>query len=229
MILITPFPGVTTLKPGSATKPFPGVERGRRRRVGKEVGTGGGNLVLRAPGRRCFAASTATRSATARPTGRGTRACTSPATVRGSTTTGLLAARPGRRRDERLRPPDLDDRGRVGARRPSGGRRGRGLRRSDATTGQAIVAYVTLKAATRAPSRCSRSCATTSRSKIGAIASRRTSSSRPELPKTRSGKIMRRLLRDVAENRELGDTTTLADPAVVEEIRERALVGAGQE
>ena len=44
----------------------------------------------------------------------------------------------------------------------------------------------------------------------------------PELPKTRSGKIMRRLLRDVAENRPLGDTTTLADPAVVEEIRDRS-------
>jgi acetyl-CoA synthetase len=44
----------------------------------------------------------------------------------------------------------------------------------------------------------------------------------PELPKTRSGKIMRRLLRDIAENGTLGDTTTLADPAVVEEIRVRA-------
>jgi len=44
----------------------------------------------------------------------------------------------------------------------------------------------------------------------------------PELPKTRSGKIMRRLLRDVAENRPLGDTTTLADPAVVSEIKARA-------
>ena len=44
----------------------------------------------------------------------------------------------------------------------------------------------------------------------------------PELPKTRSGKIMRRLLRDVAENRPLGDTTTLADPAVVSEFAERA-------
>jgi acetyl-CoA synthetase len=44
----------------------------------------------------------------------------------------------------------------------------------------------------------------------------------PELPKTRSGKIMRRLLRDVAEHRPLGDTTTLADPAVVSEIAERA-------
>ena len=46
-----------------------------------------------------------------------------------------------------------------------------------------------------------------------------------ELPKTRSGKIMRRLLRDVAENRPLGDTTTLADPTVVEEIRDRSAGG----
>ena len=51
----------------------------------------------------------------------------------------------------------------------------------------------------------------------------------PELPKTRSGKIMRRLLRDVAENRALGDTTTLADPAVVEELRERGAAGAATE
>jgi acetyl-CoA synthetase len=43
-----------------------------------------------------------------------------------------------------------------------------------------------------------------------------------ELPKTRSGKIMRRLLKDVAEGRDLGDTTTLADPRVVEEIRKLA-------
>ena len=44
----------------------------------------------------------------------------------------------------------------------------------------------------------------------------------PDLTKTRSGKIMRRLLRDVAEGRDLGDTTTLADSSVVEEIRVRA-------
>jgi len=43
-----------------------------------------------------------------------------------------------------------------------------------------------------------------------------------DLPKTRSGKIMRRLLKDVAEGRDLGDTTTLADPGVVEEIKKRA-------
>jgi len=51
----------------------------------------------------------------------------------------------------------------------------------------------------------------------------------PELPKTRSGKIMRRLLRDVAENRQLGDITTLADPAVVDEIARRAQAEQGKE
>jgi acetyl-CoA synthetase len=58
--------------------------------------------------------------------------------------------------------------------------------------------------------------------KIGPIAKPANVVFTPELPKTRSGKIMRRLLRDVAENRPLGDTTTLADPAVVSEIAERA-------
>jgi acetyl-CoA synthetase len=58
--------------------------------------------------------------------------------------------------------------------------------------------------------------------KIGAIAKPANIVFTPELPKTRSGKIMRRLLRDVAENRPLGDTTTLADPTVVSEIQDRA-------
>ena len=49
----------------------------------------------------------------------------------------------------------------------------------------------------------------------------------PDLPKTRSGKIMRRLLRDIAEGRALGDTTTLADAGVVETIRENS--GAAEE
>ena len=59
--------------------------------------------------------------------------------------------------------------------------------------------------------------------KIGPIAKPANIVFTPELPKTRSGKIMRRLLRDVAEHRPLGDTTTLADPAVVSEIAERAV------
>ena len=56
---------------------------------------------------------------------------------------------------------------------------------------------------------------------IGAIAKPKTIYLTPDLPKTRSGKIMRRLLRDVAEGRNLGDTTTLADATVVDEIRRR--------
>ena len=56
-------------------------------------------------------------------------------------------------------------------------------------------------------------------SKIGSIASPKTIMFAPELPKTRSGKIMRRLLRDIANGQPLGDTTTLADSTVVETIR----------
>ena len=65
--------------------------------------------------------------------------------------------------------------------------------------------------------------------KIGAIAKPANIVFTPELPKTRSGKIMRRLLRDVAENRALGDTTTLADPSVVNELAERAAEEAAEE
>jgi acetyl-CoA synthetase len=49
----------------------------------------------------------------------------------------------------------------------------------------------------------------------------------PDLPKTRSGKIMRRLLRDIAEQRDLGDVTTLADAGIVSAIREQS--GAGED
>jgi acetyl-CoA synthetase len=65
--------------------------------------------------------------------------------------------------------------------------------------------------------------------KIGKIAAPANIVFTPELPKTRSGKIMRRLLRDVAENRPLGDTTTLADPTVVDEIGKRAKTEAAKE
>jgi acetyl-CoA synthetase len=51
----------------------------------------------------------------------------------------------------------------------------------------------------------------------------------PELPKTRSGKIMRRLLRDVAEHRQVGDVTTLADSTVMDLIKERSEAGSAEE
>ena len=58
---------------------------------------------------------------------------------------------------------------------------------------------------------------------IGALAKPKAIYFTPDLPKTRSGKIMRRLLRDVAEGRNLGDTTTLADASVVNELQRRAV------
>jgi len=94
--------------------------------------------------------------------------------------------------------------------------------RSDAQTGQAIVAYVTLKGGEEGSVERLEELRNHVATKIGPIAKPANIVFTPELPKTRSGKIMRRLLRDVAENRTLGDTTTLADPAVVEEIRDRA-------
>ncbi|HEX7353652.1 MAG TPA: acetyl-coenzyme A synthetase, partial [Mycobacteriales bacterium] len=65
---------------------------------------------------------------------------------------------------------------------------------------------------------------------IGPIAKPRQVLVTPELPKTRSGKIMRRLLRDIAENRELGDVTTLLDPSVTDAIRtSMASSGSGED
>jgi len=94
--------------------------------------------------------------------------------------------------------------------------------RKDERTGQAIVAYVTLKGGEEGSIDKLEELRNHVATKIGPIAKPANIVFTPELPKTRSGKIMRRLLRDVAEKRELGDTTTLADPAVVEEIKERA-------
>ncbi len=89
----------------------------------------------------------------------------------------------------------------------------------DPTTGQAIIAYVTLRGGADVDVKDLRDHVGT---QIGAIAKPKTLYLTPELPKTRSGKIMRRLLRDVAEGRNLGDTTTLADASVVAEIQARA-------
>jgi acetyl-CoA synthetase len=101
--------------------------------------------------------------------------------------------------------------------------------RADAMTGQAIVAYVTLKGGQEGSVKMLEELRDHVSKVIGPIAKPSNIVFTPELPKTRSGKIMRRLLRDVAENRPLGDTTTLADPAVVSEIKERASADAAEE
>ena len=92
---------------------------------------------------------------------------------------------------------------------------------ADETTGQAVVAFVILKSrfvGQMADDEVSQQIRTWVGEQIGAIAKPRTVFVVSELPKTRSGKIMRRLLRDIAEGREIGDTTTLTDTTVVRTI-----------
>ena len=91
---------------------------------------------------------------------------------------------------------------------------------SDETTGQGIVAFVILRSDMPAPDDVVAHLRNHVAKEIGPIAKPRQILVVNELPKTRSGKIMRRLLRDVAENRSLGDVTTLADPSVMNLISE---------
>jgi acetyl-CoA synthetase len=231
MILITPLPGVTTLKPGSATRPFPGVDAAVYDEQGNEVGPGGGGyLVLRRPW---------------------------PAMLRGiynaddryretywSKYGDVYFAGDGARIDE---DGDFWLLGRVDDVMNVSGHRISTIEvesalvdhkevaeaavcgRKDEQTGQAIVAYVSLKGGKEGSVEKLEELRNHVAAKIGPIAKPANIVFTPELPKTRSGKIMRRLLRDVAEQRELGDTTTLADPAVVEEIKERATTETREE
>ena len=91
---------------------------------------------------------------------------------------------------------------------------------ADETTGQGIVAFVILRTDMAAPDDVAQVLRNHVATEIGPIAKPRQIMVVGELPKTRSGKIMRRLLRDVAENRSLGDVTTLADPSVMNLISE---------
>ena len=231
MVLITPLPGVTTLKPGSATKPFPGVVPGVYDEQGKEVGPGGGGyLVLKKPW---------------------------PAMLRGifgddqryrdtywSKYEDIYLAGDGARIDQ---DGDFWLLGRIDDVMNVSGHRISTIEvesalvdhqevaeaavtsRADPVTGEAIVAYVTLKGGGDGSVEKLEELRNHVAQKIGPIAKPANIVFTPELPKTRSGKIMRRLLRDVANDRKLGDTTTLADPTVVDEIAKRAADEKAQE
>jgi acetyl-CoA synthetase len=231
MILLTPLPGVTTLKPGSATRPFPGVDAAVVDESGREVPPGGGGyLVLRRPW---------------------------PGMLRGiykdpdryletywSRFPSMYFAGDGARRDQ---DGDFWLLGRVDDVMNVSGHRISTIEvesalvdhpavaeaavcgRADSLTGQAIVAYVTLRGGKDGSVEMMDELREHVAQVIGSIAKPANVVFTPELPKTRSGKIMRRLLRDVAEERPLGDTTTLADEAVVEEIRTRAGSEQGEE
>jgi acetyl-CoA synthetase len=98
----------------------------------------------------------------------------------------------------------------------------------DEMTGQAIYAFVSLKAGETGSPQFADELREHVANKLGKFTRPKYITFTQELPKTRSGKIMRRLLRDIAEGRTLGDTTTLADSAVVHELQERAKIEVTQ-
>jgi acetyl-CoA synthetase len=219
-IMIAPLPGVTVTKPGSATFPVPGVGAELVDEEGNNVSKGGGYLTLTKPW---------------------------PGMLRGiwgdqkryretywSRFKGKYFAGDGAKLDDDgylwllgrvddvmnvsghristtevesalVSHPSVAEAAVVGA--------------NDAMTGQAIIAYVTLRGGLEVSEQVLRDHVAT---EIGPIAKPKAIYFTPDLPKTRSGKIMRRLLRDVAEGRNLGDTTTLADASVVSELQRRA-------
>jgi acetyl-CoA synthetase len=232
MILITPLPGVTRLKPGSATRPFPGVEADIVDEQGKSVPAGaGGSLVLRRPwpaiARTIF--------------GDPDRYVDQYFSRFGAE---VYLAGDGAKRDD-----DgyfwllgrIDDVMNVAGHRLSTYEIESALvdhpavaesavvSRPDPDIGEAIVAFVTLKSGRSGDEGLIAELRDHVAGKIGKIARPHAIVLTDDLPKTRSGKIMRRLLRDVAHGRELGDATTLANAEVVEEIRTLAAGAPAEE
>ncbi|MEZ4546732.1 MAG: acetate--CoA ligase [Thermodesulfobacteriota bacterium] len=219
-ILITPLPGITTLKPGSATLPFPGIDVDIVDEKGKTIKEGAGYLVIRKPW---------------------------PAMLRTiygdpkryvdqywSRFPGMYFTGDGAKRDK-----DgyfwllgrVDDVMNVAGHRIStmevesalvdhpSVAEAAVIGRPDELKGQAIVAFTTLKSKVKSSKDLTDKLRAHVAGKIGAIARPDEIIFTAELPKTRSGKIMRRLLRNIAEGSVIGDTTTLADPVVVQDLK----------
>jgi acetyl-CoA synthetase len=222
MIMITPLPGATTTKPGSATFPFPGIAADIVDAEGRSVPFGGGGyLVLKRPW---------------------------PSMLRGiygdderyretywSRYPGMYFAGDGAKRDDEgyfWLLGRVDDVMNVAGHRISTTEVESALvdhksvaeaavvGKTDPVSGQAIYAFVILKAGQDPTDALGVQLREHVAYVIGPIARPKYLMFVPDLPKTRSGKIMRRLLRDIAEGRALGDVTTLADATVVDTIRE---------
>ncbi len=224
-IMISPLPGATTLKPGSATFPLPGVGADVVDTHGDSVPIpGGGYLVLTDPwpsmlrgiwgdperyrttywsrfGDRYFAGDGAKRDEEGYFWLLGRVDDVMLVSGHNISTAEVEHALVGH--------PVVAEAAVVG--------------KTDATTGQAIAAFVTLRAGYQASPELVAELRDHVAHTIGPIARPQTILFTDDLPKTRSGKIMRRLLRNVSEDEALGDTTTLADPTVVEGIKSRYL------
>jgi acetyl-CoA synthetase len=222
-ILISPLPGLTKTKPGSATHPFPGITAEILNDKGEPVAVGGGLLALTKPW---------------------------PSMLRGiygdrdrfikqyfsRWPGGIYFTGDGAKRDEEGyfwllgRVDDVINVAghRIGTMEVESAlvdhphvAEAAVVGRVHEIKGQAIAAFVTVKEGVKTSPELAAELKQHVVHKIGAIARPEDIIFAADLPKTRSGKIMRRLLRDVAEGKALGDTTTLADPSVVARLRDQ--------
>ena len=220
-ILITPLPGITSLKPGSATFPFPGVVADVYDEAGGSVGLGGGGyLVLKRPW------PSIARTIWGDPD-------LYVETYFSRYGPEIYVTGDGARRDEEgyyWLLGRIDDVMNVAGHRLSTYEIESALvdnqkvaeaavvSRPDDLVGEAVVAFVTLKSGYEGDDAVAAELRAHVSNKIGKIARPHGIIFTADLPKTRSGKIMRRLLRDVAQGRTLGDVTTLANAEIVEQI-----------
>jgi acetyl-CoA synthetase len=223
-IMITPLPGLTETKPGSATHPFPGVEAEvRDESSGEPIEEGQGLLVLTQPWPSML------RTLYKEP-----ERFVETYFSRFGPTTYLVGDAARRDKDGYLWVIGrIDDVVNVSGHRLSTAEvesaivahpdvaESAVIGQHDEDTGQAIVAFVTLQGDVEGDERTVEGIRETVAERIGKFARPKRIIWADDLPKTRSGKIMRRLLRDIAEGRALGDVTTLRDPDVMSQLQDR--------
>ena len=224
-IMITPLPGITATKPGSATIPFPGVSADLLDAAGASIRVGGGFLALTKPWPsmlrtiwgdpdryvQTYFSKWAGRPDLYFPGDGAKRDDDGYFWILGRVDDVLNVAghRIGTMEVESalVSHPAVAESAVVG--------------RQHELKGQALAAFVTLREGFRATPELGEELRSHVAEKIGALAKPDDVLFSADLPKTRSGKIMRRLLRDIAEGRALGDTSTLADPVVVAKLKEQ--------
>ncbi len=231
-IMITPLPGITKTKPGSATQPFPGVfAEVRDESTGEPIEEGQGLLVLTRPWPSML------RTLYKEP-----ERFVETYFKRFGKETYLVGDAARRDADDYLWVIGrIDDVVNVSGHRLSTAEvesaivahadvaEAAVIGQHDEDTGQAIVAFVTLQGDLQGDEQTVEGIRATVAERIGKFARPKRIIWADDLPKTRSGKIMRRLLRDIAEGRALGDVTTLRDPAVTEQLEERVKEMQAQE
>jgi len=228
-IMITPLPGITETKPGSATRPFPGVEAAVVDKDGNVVEEGGGFLTLRRPwpgmARTLFKEPDRYVETYWSKWGSDVYVVGDAAKIDEDGYFWIV----GRTDDvinvsgHRMSTMEIES----AVVSHEGVAECAVIGQQDEDTGQAIVAFVTLEGGVEDREGMDERLREHVAQKIGKLARPKRFIYSDDLPKTRSGKIMRRLLRDIAEGRELGDVTTLRDPKVTELIQ--AQMGAGEE